>query len=75
MEPLVPEDLLKGEMLYGAEGGDEFGVEVALPAKEAIDIFPVLDPLLLEGFDIRESHILYGLEHRLITALGKAELP
>ena len=72
---LVPEDLFEGKVLYRAEGGDEFGVEIALPAKEAVDIFTTLNPLLLEGLDIRERHVLDRLENGLFTALGKTEFP
>ena len=72
---LVPEDLFEGKVLYRAEGGDEGGVEIIFTTQEPVVIFPVLDPFLLEGFDILQSHVLDSIKNGFITALGKAEIP
>ena len=72
---LIPEYILESEMLDWAESGDELGVKITLTAEEAVDILPVLNPLLLESFHVSEGHVLDSLEDRFVTALGKTQIP
>ena len=62
-------------MLDWAESGDELGVKITLTAEEAVDIFPVLNPLLLESFHVSEGHVLDSLEDGLVTTFGKTHIP
>ena len=67
---LVTKDFFEGKGLYWTEGLQEVHVEAFLVAQKAVNVFPVIDPLLLERLHVIEGESLDLLKNSLVPVFA-----